>query len=107
MLDLPWESEWSLSQKTRENAPGSEDPDSGTYEQYHVHLLSHSNSDGMSTRIAGGLLEDVELDSVDDLGSLTSQLEMALKEKEGVTDSELTMTEEEKERIAQEADDGW
>ena len=64
-------------------------------------------SESMSTRIAGGLLEDVEVSSVDDLGSLTSQLEKALKEAGGTDEKELEMTEEEKKRIAEEADDGW
>lgn len=64
-------------------------------------------SDDMSTRIAGGLLEDVEVSSVSDLGSLTSQLESALKETGATEGKELEMTEEEKERIAEEADDGW
>ena len=67
-------------------------------------------SEGMSTRIAGGLLEDVEVSSVKDLGSLTAQLESALKESGGVSDqklSELELTEEEKKKIAEDADDGW
>jgi len=62
-------------------------------------------SDNMSTRIAGGLMEDVEMSTVDDLGSLTSQLEKALKESKGAEVDELT--EEEKQRMAEEADDGW
>ena len=64
-------------------------------------------SDDMSTRIAGQLLEDVEVSSVKDLGSLTSQLEAALKESGGTDEKALEMTEEEKQRIAEEADDGW
>lgn len=64
-------------------------------------------SDSMSTRIAGGLLEDVEVSSVEDLGSLTSQLEKALKESGGADESVLEMTEEDKKRLAEEADDGW
>eukprot|EP00565_Helicotheca_tamesis_P008579 CAMPEP_0185728782 /NCGR_PEP_ID=MMETSP1171-20130828/4172_1 /TAXON_ID=374046 /ORGANISM="Helicotheca tamensis, Strain CCMP826" /LENGTH=160 /DNA_ID=CAMNT_0028397525 /DNA_START=46 /DNA_END=528 /DNA_ORIENTATION=+ len=64
-------------------------------------------SDSMSTRIAGGLLEDVEVDSVSDLGSLTSQLEAALKETGAKEADNLEMTEEEKKKIAEEADDGW
>jgi len=64
-------------------------------------------SESMSTRIAGGLLEDVEVSSVDDLGSLTSQLEKALKEAGGADEKEFEMTEEEKKRISDEADDGW
>ena len=64
-------------------------------------------SENMSTRIAGGLLEDVEVSSVEDLGSLTNQLEQALKESGGAKDEEFVMTEEEKKKIADEADDGW
>jgi hypothetical protein len=72
-------------------------------------------SDSMSTRIAGQLLEDVEVSSVQDLSSLTSQLETALRESSGVAragknvdvDEYLEMTQEEKEKIAKEADDGW
>lgn len=64
-------------------------------------------SEDMSTRIAGSLMEDVEVSSVKDLGSLTSQLEAALKESGGTNEEELAMTEEEKKRIAEEADDGW
>lgn len=61
-------------------------------------------SDDMSTRITGQLMEDVEVSSVKDLGSLTSQLEAALKESGGTVDE---ITEEEKQRIKEEADDGW
>jgi hypothetical protein len=64
-------------------------------------------SESMSTRIAGGLLEDLEVSSVEDLGSLTSQLEKALKEAGGADESKLEMTEEEKQKIMEEADDGW
>jgi hypothetical protein len=72
-------------------------------------------SDSMSTRIAGQLLEDVEVSSVQDLSSLTSQLETALRESSGVgragknvdVDEYLEMTQEEKDKIAKEADDGW
>lgn len=64
-------------------------------------------SDGMATRITGGLMEDVEVSSVDDLGSLTSQLEKALKEAGGADEKELEMSEEDKKRIIAEADDGW
>ena len=53
------------------------------------------------------LMEDVEVSSVEDIGSLTNQLEQALKASGGTSDDELTMTEEEKQRIAEEADDGW
>ena len=64
-------------------------------------------SDTMATKITGQLMEDVEVSSVDDLGSLTSQLEQALKETGKADDKEFQMTEEEKKRIAEEADDGW
>jgi hypothetical protein len=64
-------------------------------------------SDSMSTRITGGLMEDVEVSSVEDLGSLTSQLEKALREAGGADEKELEMTEEDKKRIVAEADDGW
>jgi hypothetical protein len=64
-------------------------------------------SERMATNIAGGLLEDVEVSSVEDLGSLTSQLEKALKESGGATAEELDMTEESKKRLSEEADDGW
>lgn len=64
-------------------------------------------SDSMATNIAGQLMEDVEVSSVSDLGSLTEQLEAALKESGGTDEDELTMTQEEKDRIAEEADDGW
>lgn len=64
-------------------------------------------SESMSTRIAGSLLEDVEVSSVDDLGSLTSQLEKALKESGGAQEEELEMSEADKKRLEEEADDGW
>lgn len=61
----------------------------------------------MSTQLSGMLMEDVEVSSVEDIGSLTNQLEQALKASGGTTDDELTMTEEDKKRLAEEADDGW
>jgi hypothetical protein len=64
-------------------------------------------SDGMTTRITGKLMEDVEVSSVADLGSLTAQLEAALKETGGADEADLKMTDSEKKRIADEADDGW
>jgi hypothetical protein len=64
-------------------------------------------SDGMSTRIAGGLLEDVEVSSVSDVGSLTSQLEEALKKTGATDDKYFEMTEEEIKKLREEADDGW
>jgi len=64
-------------------------------------------SDNMSTQLSGMLMEDVEVSSVEDLGSLTSQLEQALKASGGTSEGELEMSEAEKERIREEAEDGW
>eukprot|EP00538_Stauroneis_constricta_P014367 CAMPEP_0119562270 /NCGR_PEP_ID=MMETSP1352-20130426/19932_1 /TAXON_ID=265584 /ORGANISM="Stauroneis constricta, Strain CCMP1120" /LENGTH=137 /DNA_ID=CAMNT_0007610631 /DNA_START=69 /DNA_END=482 /DNA_ORIENTATION=+ len=64
-------------------------------------------SDNMSTQLSGMLMEDVEVSSVEDLGSLTSQLEAALKASGGADDKVLELTEEDKKRIKEEADDGW
>lgn len=64
-------------------------------------------SESMSTRIAGKLLEDVEVSSVSDVGSLTAQLEKALKESGGAKDEQFEMTEADKKRLQEEADDGW
>lgn len=67
-------------------------------------------SEGMATKIAGSLMEDVEVSSVSDLGSLTSKLEAALQTSGGVdqeTIKELELTDEEKAKIAEDADDGW
>lgn len=64
-------------------------------------------SENMSTRITGGLMEDTEVDAVSDLSSLTEKLEAALKETGGAKEEDLTMSEEDKKRIAEEADDGW
>jgi len=64
-------------------------------------------SDNMSTQLSGGMMEDVEMSSIDDLGSLTSQLEQALKESGGNKVGDLEMSEAEKERIREEAEDGW
>lgn len=64
-------------------------------------------SDSMATKLSGALLEDVEVDSVSDLSSLTEKLEAALKESGGANEQELEMSEEDKKRIAEEADDGW
>lgn len=63
-------------------------------------------SEAMSTRIAGGLLEDVEVSSVDDLGSLTAQLENALRQT-GKTGETFEVSEEAKKKALEEADDGW
>jgi hypothetical protein len=66
-------------------------------------------SERMATNLAGGLMEDVEVSSVDDLGSLTSQLEKALRESAGdkAELENLEMSEDAKKRLAEEADDGW
>lgn len=64
-------------------------------------------SDSMATKMAGMFMEDVEVSSVDDVGSLANQLEAALKASGGTSDEELEMSEEEKKRIEEEADDGW
>mmetsp|Transcript_96 Transcript_96/g.167 ORF Transcript_96/g.167 Transcript_96/m.167 type:complete len:173 (-) Transcript_96:339-857(-) len=67
-------------------------------------------SDIMATNIAGSLMEDVEVSSIKDIGSLTSQLENALKESGGINDEkikDIEMTEEEKKKLAEELDDGW
>mmetsp|Transcript_19015 Transcript_19015/g.39064 ORF Transcript_19015/g.39064 Transcript_19015/m.39064 type:complete len:149 (+) Transcript_19015:138-584(+) len=64
-------------------------------------------SDSMSTQLTGMLMEDVEVSSVEDLGSLTSQLEQALKASGGTSEDEFEMTEAEIKRLEEEADDGW
>ncbi len=64
-------------------------------------------SDNMATRMAGQLVEDVEVSSVSDLGSLTSQLEKALKEASGAKAEEYGINEDNSKRVAEEADDGW
>lgn len=64
-------------------------------------------SDRMATQITGGLMEDVEVSSVADLGSLTDQLEAALKESGGLKSEEVEISEEEIKRKEEEADDGW
>lgn len=67
-------------------------------------------SEDMATSITGGLMEDVEVSSVKDLGGLTAQLENALKQSGGVdgkTMDEMELTEEEKKKIADDLDDGW
>lgn len=64
-------------------------------------------SDNMSTQLTGMLMEDTEVSSVEDLGSLTSQMEQALKAAGGASDGEFEMTAEEIKRLEDEADDGW
>ena len=63
-------------------------------------------SDRMATSITGGLMEDVEVSTVSDIGSLTSQLEAAL-EASGADASDTELTEEEKQRKIEDLDDGW
>merc|ERR1712238_230430 len=53
-------------------------------------------SDRMATQITGGLMEDVEVDSVGDLSSLADKLEAALMETGGADEKELQMSEEDK-----------
>jgi hypothetical protein len=62
-------------------------------------------SEDMTTRITGMLMEDVEVSSVNDLGSLTGQLEAALKETGAKENFEVS--EDRKKEIEAEADDGW
>ncbi len=62
-------------------------------------------SDGMATSIAGGLMEDVEVSTVSDVGGLAERLETALK-KAGVED-DVELTEEEMQKKQEELDDGW
>ena len=64
-------------------------------------------SDSMSTQLSGGMMDDIEVSSVEDLGSLTSQLEKALKASGGTKEGEFEMTEAEIKRFEEEADDGW
>lgn len=67
-------------------------------------------SESMATSITGGLMEDVEVSSVSDLGGLTAQLENALKESGGVDGKvikDMELTEEEKQKIIEDQDDGW
>ena len=64
-------------------------------------------SENMSTQLSGMLMEDVEVSTVSDISSLTSQLEQALKATGGTSEEELELSEEEKKRLEEEADDGW
>ena len=52
-------------------------------------------------------MEDVEIDTVGDLSSLSDKLESALKETGGADAKELVMSLEDEKRIVEEADDGW
>ena len=49
-------------------------------------------SDNMTTKLAGQMMEDVEVSSVSDISSLTSQLEAALKETGGAKEEELELS---------------
>ncbi len=62
-------------------------------------------SDNMSTRIAGKLIEDVEIKS--DLSSLTGQLEKALMETGAAKEEDLAISEETKKKIKEQSDEGW
>ena len=58
----------------------------------------------MATSMSGAFMEDVEVSSVSDVGDLVSRLEEALKEAGGEVEE---LSEEEKQRMVEEADDGW
>ena len=64
-------------------------------------------SEEMATNLSGMFMEDVEKSSVSDIGSLTNQLEKALKESRDDLDEDFEISEEEKKRMEDEADDGW
>merc|ERR1712176_1316592 len=64
-------------------------------------------SEDMNTKLAGKLMEDYEVSSVADVGSLADQLEAALRETGGDKAEVIELTEEEKQRMVEEADDGW
>ena len=64
-------------------------------------------SEEMATNLSGMFMEDVEKSSVSDIGSLTNQLEKALKESRDDLDEDFEISEEEKKRMEEEADDGW
>ena len=62
-------------------------------------------SENMSKKYAGMFMEDAEISSIEDLGSLTSQLEQALKATGSSEDFE--MSEEEKQKVKDELETGW
>lgn len=78
-------------------------------------------SEQMSTRMSGQFLEDVEISSISDIGSLTDQLEKALLEaknkqqqqqQDGKTNDQpvvavSSITENDNNRVKKENDDGW
>ena len=66
-----------------------------------------TNFQEMATNLSGMFMEDVEKSSVSDIGSLTNQLEKALKESRDDLDEDFEISEEEKKRMEDEADDGW
>ena len=63
-------------------------------------------SDDAYTKLSGMYMEDVEVSTVSDLGSLTDQLEAALKESKGLQE-DLEISDETKKRVEEEMDDGW
>eukprot|EP00548_Thalassiothrix_antarctica_P002159 CAMPEP_0194133278 /NCGR_PEP_ID=MMETSP0152-20130528/3522_1 /TAXON_ID=1049557 /ORGANISM="Thalassiothrix antarctica, Strain L6-D1" /LENGTH=113 /DNA_ID=CAMNT_0038828569 /DNA_START=754 /DNA_END=1095 /DNA_ORIENTATION=+ len=64
-------------------------------------------SDNVQNKLAGKFMEDYEVSSVEDVGSLADQLEAALKATSGDKAEVIELTEQEKERMKEEADDGW
>jgi len=64
-------------------------------------------SDSMSTKLSSQSMDNEEKSSVEDLGSLTSKLEAALKQSGGIDEKQVAVTEEDKKRIKEESDDGW
>lgn len=64
-------------------------------------------SEDMSTKLSGMYMEDVEISTVSDLGSLTDQLEAALKSTKSEMVQDLEISDETKKRIEEEAEDGW
>lgn len=65
-----------------------------------------SVSNELQTQMSGMMMEDIEVNTVNDLGGLTSQLENALKENSSDY-TEVEFTDAEKKKIAEDLDDGW
>jgi len=65
-----------------------------------------SVSNELQTQMSGMMMEDIEVNTVSDLGGLTSQLENALKENSSDY-TEVELTDAEKKKIAEDLDDGW
>mmetsp|Transcript_35976 Transcript_35976/g.42968 ORF Transcript_35976/g.42968 Transcript_35976/m.42968 type:complete len:162 (-) Transcript_35976:133-618(-) len=65
-----------------------------------------SVSSELQTQMSGMMMEDIEVNTVNDLGGLTSQLENALKENSSDY-TEVELTDAEKKKIAEDLDDGW